>query len=559
MSTTQPTPPPAIPGSGSTAKTIGKAPTGALAAALVRRPGWLVRTGLATITLVVYLPSAFRLGWYYDDWSIYAQQRDVSGGFLRHLDACSSSVAGGRTLACLYHVSEYAILGSHRSLYHLVVIGFLILIAWLAYSILIRCRIAWGWAALISALMVVSPASDSTRLWPVAAIGLYVVALQLTAVLVAVVALRRGWSKLSLVVHVVAAALSLLAMATYEIAVPLVLLNVLIYLAAAPRRPALRRGALDVGLVASFLLYRVTIAPVDPASGLNVHRSISATIIRAGLLIREMWRTWHSLYAPGWFGSVAVGIVVVSAVTLAATDVRSRRRLLPWAALVLAATTMAVACALAFLTANDLYVPTVDGTFNRLNLPATLAYAAAFVALLGLAYEVLRRVARQRWLALAVLTAGVVAVSVHELQVSSTHNRAWEASWQQQTAALAAYRPALAHLIPSSRILGFDTPIWEQGFVPVFAASWDLRGALDYTTHIDYPRVIPDVPGQVSCGPTGILVGGAPFTPYLRPGEPLYAVSPRRGLAVPIDSQSSCDQITARWGQNPFWGATGPG
>jgi hypothetical protein len=519
---------------------------------------WLVGLSLGGLALLIYLPDAFRAGWYYDDWSIYSEQRDASGSFFHHVHACTANIQGGRTLACLYHAAEYAALGSHRSAYHLVALGFLIVIALLAYQILVRCRLPWQWAALTAGLLVISPASDSTRLWPVAAIGLAVVAMQMTGTLIALVALRHAPGRRTTALHVIAGALSLLAMATYEIAIPLVLLNVFAYLAVTSRRAALRRGAVDLGLVIVFLIYRTIIRPVSSASGLQVHRDLSATIDRARTLLKGAWQTWHALYIPGSLGWFVIGAVSAGAVTLAAVDATSRRRLFPWAALLLAATVTAAICSLVFLTANDLYLLSVSGTFNRLNLPGTFAYAAAFVGLVGLGYEVTVRIGLPRQLALLMVIVGVAATAVHQLGVSSDHKRAWEASTQEQNQALSGIRVAVASLPSRSRILGFDTPILEVGYVPVFAATWDLKGAIDYTTRLRPTFAVPNIVG-LTCGQGGLVLNGAEVAPYAIPGQPLYAVSPRRREALRITSQQSCQAITARWGQSPFWGKTVPG
>ena len=216
-----------------------------------------------------------------------------------------------------------------------------------------------------------------------------------------------------------------------------------------------------------------------------------------------------------------------------------------------------VLCTLTFITANDLYVPVSYGTFNRLNLPATIPYALGFVALLGLLYEVLAQSRALRWCGAVLVGAALVAVGVHQFRVSNTHKGAWETSWSQQRVALAGYRKAVRGLPADARILGFGTPEWEAGFVPVFAASWDLRGAIDYTTRVDPPAAIPFAGGAV-CASTGIDVFGVLAMPYSG-STPLFAVNPGLDAAVRVNSRAACQRVVDRWGPSPFWGATGPG
>lgn len=514
-----------------------------------------VLAALSVLTLGVYLPYSLTAGWFYDDWSLYSQARDAGGSWLHRVDVCSSTVAAGRTFACAYHVTEYEVFGSHRVLYHLAVIGFLILIAACTYAILVRCRLPWPWAALIAGLVILSPASDSTRLWSVAAIGLFVIALTMGATLIALHALRRPRGRLTLALDVTAAVLSMIAMITYEIAVPLVALNGSVYVAALRTRRALWRGLIDVGLVGVFLVHRLAISPAAAASGITVKRHLGAEITRAGVLLKGAWATWHATYLPGTLGLLAIVAVVAAAITLAVIEPEARRRLAPWGCLLIAAVVTAAICALTFLPANDLYVPALDGTFNRLNLPGTLAYAAAFAALLGLGYELVRRLVPLQWIAPAAVVAAVLVIGVHQLDISWYHKRAWEDSSREQRAALAGYRRALASLPRTSRIVGFDTPMFEAGFVPVFAATWDLRGAIDYTTPVDPPVAAPFAP-TMSCGPTGLVLDGTPLTPYTLPGSRLYGVSPRRVSAVLIDSQVSCLRLEQQWGPVPLFGVT---
>jgi hypothetical protein len=511
---------------------------------------------LTAISLAIYLPYSLKAGWYYDDWAVYAQLRDAGGGWGHQLSVCAAKVPGGRSLACLYDVTEYDLFGAHRSLYHLAVIAFLVLIAGMAYAILKQCRFGWPWAALAAGLLIVSPASDSARLWSIAAIGQAVIALQLAGTLLGLRALRRPKGRARVGLHAAGAALSLLAMVTYEIAVPLVALNIFIYVAALRNRRAFWRGVFDIGLVGLFLIYRVTVSPVSSASGFVVKRPLGAEITRAWVLLRGAWSTWHTVYAPGVLGGLVVIFVLVAGAATAIFVPRARARLTFWGAGFTAAVVTSAVCALTFITANDLYRLDIDGTFNRLNAPATLAYAVGFVSLLGVGYELLRHFAPMRWIAPAVLVVVIVVGSVHQLHISAYHKNSWEVSWTEQETALAGYRRAVASLPSDSRILGFDTPEWEAGFVPIFAATWDLRGALDYTTHVNPPAAVTFSLGA-ACAKPGVTVSGVLVTRYVKPRSPLYAVSPRRDEAVRIDSQGSCERIVQRWGVSPFWGRTG--
>jgi hypothetical protein len=513
-----------------------------------------VLSGLTAIALAVYLPYAVKAGWYYDDWAVYSELRDRHGNWFQDLHTCTQTIPAGRSLTCIYHVTEYGLFGAHRWLYHLTAIAFLVLLAFLLVRILVRCRVPLGWAALAGALLIVFPASDSTRLWPIGAIGQYVLALQLLGVLLALNALGRPPGARRTALHVVAAGLFVVAMATYEVVVPLVALSGLFYVAAYRNRPAVIRGLADLGLAIAFTGWRLVINPAAPDSGFVVHRDLSGDISRVRALLHGAWRTWHFAYLPGKL-TILIIPLLLAAVVAGLLDRQLGRRLLAWGALLVAAIGVAAASALVFLTANDLYVPQVSGLFNRLNLPGSIAYVMAFIALLGIGYELLQHFVPIRWVAPAAVVVVVVGVAWHQLGVSTDHKRAFQVSWQEQKKALAGYAVAVRRLPTSSRIIGFDTPMWERGYIPVFAASWDLRGAVDYTTRVNPPQALPFVPGT-GCGPDGVTLGPTTFTRYEVAGQPLYFVSPNRRIAVRVRTRQECGQTVARFGYPPFWGRT---
>ncbi len=520
--------------------------------------GPFVVLGLLVLAGVIYLPYALKGGWYYDDWSFYATFQDAGGGWGSQFSACTSTIAAGRKLTCLYHVTEYHLLANNRAAYHLVAIAFLVTMAGLVYVILRRCRMPWSWAALVSALLIIFPASDSTRLWPTGAIGQYVIVLVLIGVLIALSALRRPRGPGQWTLQILSALLFVGAMATYEIAVPLVALNGIIYWAAEKRPAAIRRGVADFLLAAGFVMYRLVVAPADPSEGFTVHRTLHGYLSRASTLVESAWNTWHESLLPGAVGTFGIVVVVVAACVLAALDDGMRRRLRPWAAFLFASLVVAGASTFVFVTANDFYTPQVSSVFNRVTLPASIAYVCLFVALLGFGYEIVRCLSPLPWV--AVVAVGIVALGSgrHQFLISTEHKRSWEASWREQEVALEGYSTAMRGIPRQSRIIGMGAPIWEPGFIPVFAAPWDLSGAIDYTTAVDPPIASPLFP-TMSCGRRGMVLEGTLLTPYRVRNQPLYFISAVHRPAVRVASSSKCRRVIARWGRPPFFAELPPG
>jgi hypothetical protein len=314
---------------------------------------------------------------------------------------------------------------------------------------------------------------------------------------------------------------------------------------------ALLRGGVDFVLAAGFALTRVNSSAT--AEVFVVERTTAQSIVRGRLLLRRTWDVWHDVFLPGIGGLVAFAVVVAAAIVVAWLRPAVRRRLLGWTAVLVVALGVTAACTIAYISANDLYVPDTFSTFNRTNLGGSVAASVAFVALLAMAIEVGRGLGVARVAAVAVGIAAM-AVAVHMLGLSSTHKRSWEESWRAQQHAIQGYRVALRDVPRNAAIIGFDTPLWEAGFVPVFGSSWDLRGAIDYSTAHD-PPVANRAGGAMSCDPHGLSIAGQPFATY-RAGPPLWFVSPDRRRAEPIRTQRACQKVYAQWGPPPFWGRT---
>ncbi len=511
--------------------------------------------GLLGIAIAVYGRFAAMGGWFYDDWAIYSTLRDRHGGFAADVDACARSIPGGRGLSCVYHAGVYSLFGSHRSGYQFAALWFLALGAGLLYVIARQCGLSRPWAFLLGAGLILFPASDSSRLWPVAAIGLYVIALVLGAFALKLAAMRRR-GRPALALAVLGAVLALAAMATYEIAVPLIAVGGATYYLRDRNRRAIRWWAGDIGLVLLFAVYRLTLVPVSNESTFLVHRDASQTLIRGRVLLQDAWSTWKYVYLPGWIGTAALVAVAVVVAALCVVGGRSfRKRAGPWLAVLALGMGVAAAGALAYLTANDLYAPQVSGTFNRVNLPGSLGYVAMAVAIVGLVYAVLIQLKVPPPFA-AGLVALVVAGSVdHQVGISRDHIGSWEASWHDQKQALSGYRVALRGIPHTADIVGFDTPLFERGYIPAFAATWDLRGALDYETNVD-PTVASPLLPAFDCGTAGVSEGTTTVLPYDDVMAPLYFVSPVRHLAIRVKNQSECELVIREWGRPPQWGYT---
>ena len=345
-------------------------------------------------------------------------------------------------------------------------------------------------------------------------------------------------------------------MATYEIAVPLVAVQGAVYVATFRNRRALARWVVDLGLVVAFVVYRLTLAPAgDPA--FMVERTTGELVARVGALLGGAWTTWRYLYAPGVLLAAMAGLLLMAA----AATIRNRtlrRRLSRWWLLLGAAVIAAAACAGVFLTAEDLYVPQYASTYNRVNLPGTIPYALAFVALLGLLYEFVRYRFPCALAAPVCVLAVMGVVAAHQVAVGAVHQEAWLDSWAAQEKALPGIRKALRDVPPAARVFGFDTPQWEHEWIPVFAQTWDFRGMIDYETNVS-PDYASPFRQDVTCGRDGVEQAHKVVAPFRESAHPIYFVSPARAVAVHITSWRQCKGQLNAWGRAPYWGDSAAG
>jgi hypothetical protein len=525
---------------------------------LARHSNWVAAGIFSLLSLAIYGPAVKRTGFYYDDWALQAGFHDASHSLSGLWDQCRGGETAGRPGGCVYHVTTYFLLGSHPSRYHAMAVVFLAASTFALFLLLRACRLPWLPAVVTGALLITFPGSDATRLWPTAVGAMLILALYIVGVLIGIRALKMPWGRGAAALHVLSLLLFAALVFTYEIVIPLIAVDVIFYLLATrERRPALIRGAVDFVFAVVITLVRLTVDKVPSSSGFVQHRTLSQDITRVKTLVKDAWTVWHQLFLSG-SGAVVVlivGALIVAGVALARRD--SRRPIATWIAVGVLGAFFVGAAISAYTTANDLYVPSVGGTFNRINIAAAPAYCLVFVALLGALFEALRRIIRVP-AALAVLAVLVALVSVHQLRINFDSQDAWAAAWQEEGQALHGARAVLPQMPTNASIVSFGHPLWERGFVPVFSASWDLRGAIDLETDHDPPAAVPFLTG-VGCGPTAVLFGGAPYMQYKNPSSPVWFMNVLSEKAVHVTSQKTCQQTVAAFGPQPFWGKTVPG
>lgn len=533
------------------------------ALALVRARPWLTSAlALAALAIAIWGPSVVTHGRYYDDWAILAFFDDLpSHDPASVIESCLGGGPEGVPLttrpgACIYHAGVDLATDRRVRGYHLLSLGFIWGSAFALYLLLTRCRLPWGAALVVGALWIVFPASDATRLWPTAVIAQAVVGLYLIAVLLGIAALRQtGWR--AFVLHAASLLIYLALLFTYEIVIPLIAITAAFYWLAAPGRGATVRGGIDLAFAAASVVYRTVISPVDPEVGFTVERTPGELLSRGWDIAIAAWHTWQDLFVPGEAGAVVAVLATVIVSGAVVTRPQARRPIALSLAIAAGAAILVGAALVAYLPANDFYVPTVAGTFNRLNVAAAPAYCLGFGALVAALYFALTSLTG-RLVGAASVAAVLTAVVAWQLDVGADSRASWKESWDAQTAAIHGLRLGLEGAPRDASVVSFGHPIWEWGFVPVFASTWDLRGMIDYHTDTDPPRAVPFLP-NVGCGATGIDLDGVTWAPYSGDSRVVF-VNAATQESRRIASRKACERAVQEWGPPPFFGqsVTGP-
>jgi hypothetical protein len=517
-----------------------------------RRPSLAAAAVLAVLSVAVWGPPVFETGLYYDDWALLAAMDDAGGSPVDVYDACRGQVQGGRPGGCIYHAGVYFLTGQKVRAYHLLSLAYVWATAFLLYLLLTQARFPRGPALAATGLWVIFPGSDATRIWTTAAGGQFDLALYFVAVLLGIAALRREGRR-AWALHAVSLLIYLALVFTYEIVVPLIAISGVFYVLAVPGRRAWIRGGVDLAFALVFGLYRAVISPVDPEQGFVVERNGSETASRVGHLAEGAWQSWQDLFMPGAGGALLTGAValVICAALVARPD--TRRPIGRWLLLVLGAAVVVALAVAVYLPANDFYVPNAAGLFNRLNLAPGAAYCFAFVALLG-ALAVAVRALWSATAATAAVAALFGAVVAWQLNAGALSENAYQESWRVQTHAIAVLKAAVKPLPEHATVASFGHPIAERGYIPVFAASWDLRGMLDYRTRVDPVLASPWLP-EMTCQADGVHAAAGLWSPYRAKSE-LWFVNATTAASRRITSARVCQATVTEWGAPPLFGRT---
>jgi hypothetical protein len=389
---------------------------------------------------------------------------------------------------------------------------------------------------------IIFPGSDSVRLWPSGVGAQFILAIFIIGILLSVFAFSKP-RRYAIPLHLLSLICFGALLLTYEVVVPLICCSAILYLLCGiPKRLVFIKGSLDVALVVAFFIYRFVLASI-PTTSFVVSRSLGGMINRFLDLLTQAWTTWKLMFVPLNLGrALPLAILLLIIYGLTQRDVRSAYR--KWIYLAIGGIVISAVSLSAYITTSDWYMPNASGLVNRVNLVASIGYAALAVGILGCLWEVLKM--RANYI-LATLFVGVTTLGVvyHQVKWERETQKTYAQSWREQGRIISNFK-GLSNKIPANAsIYSFGHPMHVGKWIPVFGSSWDLRGAIKSTTHLKPPFASP-FEGGMTCTPEGISANGNLQASFKAPSS-IYFFNHRQSAIHHVVDQQTCQQLVNTW------------
>jgi hypothetical protein len=497
-------------------------------------------------------------GFHYDDWANYAYSRySPNGGLFGAFDVWFD-LAGYRPGTALYVPLTHFVLDLHMGWHLAWAVALAAAMSACAYHALRILRVERLHAGVIAVLVLVFPYSDATRLWAVAGLTSFAVTLYLLGVICALQAFgSRGRRAMAL--HAGALALFLASVLTYELLAAPVALSILLYLVRVPWRTAIRPWLAHVGAVGLVLLF------VSSRTNLHEVQSFQDQIEHARQIFDQSLTLLSQAVVPfglpgrtavlGLLAGIAACALLVCRLLPAAEEARGELR--RWL-LVAAGGVVAIAAGYAlFVPADPYFSPGQLGIGNRVNGFAALGYVTTVYAMAMTAgWLVFRGLPRTRTWAAVLATTASVFIAVGYVDKVDRDKANWDRAFALEQDLLNTISSKVAEPPPGSMIYLFGHPAFYAPGVPVFAAQWDLDGAVKVHYRDPSLRGLPILAGmRLLCLRDGVTAqdqtvgyrGAKASVPYGR----AFAVDAASRTALALDSRSACRAAERRFKPGP--------
>jgi hypothetical protein len=346
------------------------------------------------------------------------------------------------------------------------------------YGVLRTLGVPWVHAVIISALTIVFPWSDSTRLWVTAdqlTLSLFFV---FAGLLIALQGLRRpGWKW-----HACAVSLYLLSILTYEITLPLIACLGALYCICVGWRAARWRWLADLTVAVAGGIW-VWANTVKTKSGISDDFAHSWEIIKKGGEI--FGRAAFPLGSP----ETALVLTVMAVVLCLGAWARfffpqrfassGRWGLQEWLALTVGGVVLAALGWIIFVPADPYYTPSIFGEVNRVNGLAAFGLILAVYGSFGTLGALVCQVGTRGRLPAIVLTGLLgVALLASYTHVLRRHIEIWNTAYDGSAIAIQKTKRLLPRLPSGTTVIASGYPAYQTPGVPILATDWDYDGMI---------------------------------------------------------------------------------
>lgn len=455
---------------------------------------------LIALAAVTFAPQVRHGGFYSDDWAFAVEAHFEKPTYFGAVRKTIDETGGGRPVLSVVHPVPHLLFPQSPG--PQIALGLALGIATcLSFFVLLQMLGLRALdATLLACLALVFPWADSIRLWPVATLITIAVLLFFVGVCAALAGLARH-GRSSVVLHGVAVACYVGSVLAYQVASLVALLLVVVYLAHAPPRRALRRAAADVIAVVIALAWSAhATRHARHVANLNQMLHDVPSFVQQGTKVFA-----RALLAfPGVGDQKALeGLaVLVVAAGVAATFVRTRSVRRGWL-LVFGASLVFLVLTEVVLLGSFLH-PLDEGIDNRGNVLTAFAYVLLVYASVMLVVGLIRHPRAEM--------IGVACVCLilfgWVLRVRGDEGN-WVRSARLQDTTLATLTRELPVLPSRSSVVAVSFPGQTAPEVPVFEATWDLAGALQLTRRDPTLEAFPVFDDDsLTCGARALVASG---------------------------------------------------
>lgn len=523
--------------------------------------GWCL-AGLLGLAAIVYGSHVADGNFYSDDWANQSYYQHADEPRLWNTFDRFWTTLGGRPLLALFLAIPHAVFGDDPQP-HLALAVVLAVMACAAFYVLLReLGLPPLHAGAVSALALLFPWTDSTRLWATTGLNNIAVLFYLCGIIVAVRGLRRE-PKIATPRQALAVLLLVLSVLTYEAAGALALASLLPYMLVAPRRLAVRRWLVDVVCVGAALIWSA--AATAPVRGVGNWWTAKEHLDEyARGAISMLGNSFLPLGAPVSVLAAATVVVGVAAVLIwrGGPSGPARSHALRWGAIALFAAAGVALAYTSFLT-YELW-PGRTGIYNRGNVTAAFPFALLVYSLCMLVGALLSAT-RHRWhewsLGVAAILVALVVVGYADRLIADKDE--WRIAAAMESEAIETLQEALPELEAGSTIYTFNYPAQVSPGIPIFSDTWDLRGAVRINWDDGSLGAYP-IFGDTTfvCEADGMYPEGGKEFYFLEAGHSAeeegrygktFAVDLRTGEVERIDGVRRCKSLLSRMTPGPSY------